>query len=148
MVDAEEALYRSIGKRLRAQRLRSGQKLSQAKLAKMLGISRASIVNIEAGRQHAPLYLLWQIAEVLETDLASLIPRRGEFLETEAVVELNDTMRKQIEVEADGNAQLKERLTSIVGRLLTTIETDSRRDKPSEGAKKPPPRPAGNHDHE
>jgi hypothetical protein len=31
-------------------------------------------------------------------------------------------MRKQIEVEAAGNAPLKKSLTNIVGRLLTTID--------------------------
>ena len=124
MADAD-ALYRTIGVRIRDARKRSAQKLSQAKLAKHLGVSRASIVNIEAGRQHAPLYLLWKIAEVLDTDLVMLIPRRADLLSTERVVKLNDTMRKQIKLEADGNASLEKTLTGIVGRLLTSIESDS-----------------------
>ena len=69
-----DELYRELGRKIREARERSGQKLSQEKLAKRLGISRASIVNIEAGRQHAPLHLLWQIAEILGTDLTFLIP--------------------------------------------------------------------------
>ena len=125
-----EALYRAIGQKIRERREQTAPKLSQDKLAKQLGISRASVVNIEAGRQHAPLHLLWQIAEALETDLAMLIPRRAELHSTETVIELNKTMRKQIELEANGDPNLEKGLTNIVGRLLATIETDTTRDKP------------------
>jgi hypothetical protein len=87
-------------------------------------------VNIEAGRQHAPLDLLWKIAQIFELELTMLIPQRAELLAIDNVVELNDRMRKQIEVEASGSATLKKSLTTIVGRLLTTIETDQPRKKP------------------
>jgi transcriptional regulator with XRE-family HTH domain len=120
----EEAIYGAIGTKMRQARERSAQKLSQVKLARILGVSRASIVNIEAGRQHASLLLLWRIAEVLETDLVQLIPRRAELAEGTTVVKLNDTMRKQIKLEADGNAAMEKKLTGIVGKLLTTIEQD------------------------
>jgi transcriptional regulator with XRE-family HTH domain len=102
-------------------------RLSQDKLAKRLGISRASIVNIEAGRQHAPLNLLWKIAQLLNVELTMLIPQRAELLAIDTTMELNDTMRKQIELEANGNPGLKKSLSAIVGRLLTTIETDQKR---------------------
>ncbi len=38
------------------------------------------MVNIEAGRQHTPLHVLWQIAELLETKFTSLIPSPEELL--------------------------------------------------------------------
>ena len=44
----EDALYRTVGDRVRAARERQPTKVSQVALAKKLGISRASIVNIEA----------------------------------------------------------------------------------------------------
>jgi transcriptional regulator with XRE-family HTH domain len=120
----DETLYRVIGARIRDSRKRSVERFSQARLAKRLNVSRASIVNIEAGRQHAPLHLLWRIAEILDTELVSLIPRRADLLPNQKAATLNDAMRKQIKSEADGNTSLEKKLTGIVGRLLTTIETD------------------------
>ncbi len=126
-MDDVEGLYPAVGRKIRDVRERATPRLSQDKLAKRLGISRASIVNIEAGRQHAPLNLLWKIAELLGTELTTLIPQRAELLAIDTAVKLNDKMRKQIEVEANGNGPLKKSLTNIVGRLLTTIETDKTR---------------------
>jgi transcriptional regulator with XRE-family HTH domain len=126
MADSD-ALYRAIGKRLRDGRGRSAQKVSQAKLAKQLGISRASIVNIEAGRQHAPLDLLWRIAAALDMELVQLIPHRAELAASAAVVDLGSGMRRQIQLEAKGNPELQKSLTKVVGRLLTSIETDRKR---------------------
>jgi DNA-binding XRE family transcriptional regulator len=126
-MDDVEGLYPAIGRKIRAARERSTPRLSQDKLAKRLGISRASIVNIEAGRQHAPLNLLWKIAHLLNVELTMLIPQRAELLAIDTTVELNDKMRKQIEIEANGNPGLKKSLSTIVGRLLTTIETDQKR---------------------
>lgn len=126
-MDDVEGLYPAIGQKIRAARERSMPRLSQDKLAKRLGISRASIVNIEAGRQHAPLNLLWKIAQLLNVELTMLIPQRAELLAIDTTMELNDTMRKQIELEANGNPGLKKSLSAIVGRLLTTIETDQKR---------------------
>jgi DNA-binding XRE family transcriptional regulator len=129
-MDDVPGLYTAVGRKIRSARDRSTPRLSQDNLAKRLGISRASIVNIEAGRQHAPLDLLWKIAQILELELTMLIPQHAELLAIDNVVELNDRMRKQIEVEASGSATLKKSLTTIVGRLLTTIETDQPRKKP------------------
>ena len=64
MTDFDE-VYRVLGRKVR--QMREVQRMSQDSLAQHLGISRASMVNIEAGRQRAPLHLLWQIAEVLHS---------------------------------------------------------------------------------
>lgn len=48
--------------------------LTQAKLAKAVGVSRTSIVNIEAGRQPVYLHHLVVIAAILEVEPADLIP--------------------------------------------------------------------------
>ena len=119
---AMDALYKAIGRRIREARERGVPKVSQAKLAQYLAISRASIVNIEAGRQHAPLHVLWQIAEKLDIELSMLIPRRAELADTGNVVELNDAMRRQIQQEANGNPALEKSITTIVGRIISNIE--------------------------
>jgi transcriptional regulator with XRE-family HTH domain len=121
MADSD-TLYRAVGRKIRETRERLGQKLSQEKLAKRLGMSRASIVNIEAGRQHAPLHLLWQIAEILQTDLTLLIPPRHEVLATSAPIQLDKKTVRQIEVAANGNPEARKSLADLVGKLKTTIE--------------------------
>ena len=53
-------LYRLLGERI--QRARFENRKSQRVLAEELGMSRTSMVNIEKGRQHTSLHVLWQIA--------------------------------------------------------------------------------------
>lgn len=131
MTDTDD-LYRELGRKIRAARERGGERLSQDKLAKQLKLSRASIVNIEAGRQHAPLHLLWKIAEALGTDLALLIPRREDLLVVADAVQLDSNMLKQIEDAANGNPDTVKVLTGFVTKLKTTIESERPREKPNE----------------
>jgi len=116
-------LYRELGKKLR--QARETQGLSQEKLAGQLGISRASVVNIEAGRQRAPLHLLWRLSEALGTELCLLIPRLEEMLPSAEQVELGPDMIRQIREIAHGDAQTTQVLTRFVGRLRTAIESNS-----------------------
>lgn len=58
--------------------LRNEENLTQKDLANSIGVSRTSIVNIEGGNQHAPLHVLWDIAETLDGELESLIPSKRE----------------------------------------------------------------------
>jgi transcriptional regulator with XRE-family HTH domain len=134
MADFDE-LYRELGRRIRQARERNGEKLSQDALAKRLGISRASVVNIEAGRQRAPLHLLWQIAELLGTDLTQLIPRSEELLAPANQVRLDKEMMKQIEEAANGDPGTMKVLTGLVGKLKATIETPRSGRKPHEQRK-------------
>ena len=118
-----DALYKVLGERIRAARERSSGRLSQASLAKQLGVSRASIVNIEAGRQHAPLGLLWEIAHALDTELALLIPQRAELEDAAADAVLNDSMLKQIKMKAGGDESMERDLTSFVAQLLVAANS-------------------------
>ena len=135
MADFDD-LYRELGRKIRQARERQGQKLSQGALAQRLGISRASMVNIEAGRQHAPLHLLWQIAELLGSDLTLLIPSRDELLATSNTVELEKAMMKQIEDFAKGDSARIKLLTGFASKLNATIETP-RADRKSHEQRKP-----------
>lgn len=63
--------YREFGERLR--REREGH-LSQSQLADRVGLSRASIANIERGRQRVPLHMLRVFARELGVDPISLLP--------------------------------------------------------------------------
>lgn len=122
MVDSS-GLYKAIGRKIRTARERLEPKLSQAKLAKKVGISRVSVVNIEAGRQHAPVSLLWHIAEILEIELLVLIPRRNELHPSGSQVSLDHKTIEQIRQAAVGNRDTVQKLTGVVSKLKTTLET-------------------------
>lgn len=64
--------YRGFGSVIRRRRDTLG--LTQAKLASQVGLTRASIANIETGRQKVLLHQLVQIAEALELAPADLLP--------------------------------------------------------------------------
>ena len=122
MTDFDE-LYRELGRKIRQARERQGERLSQDALAKQLGISRASIVNIEAGRQRTPLHLLWQIAELLGTELTLLIPTREDLLAPTNQVQLEREMMKRIEEATKGDPSKLKALTGLVRKLQTAIDT-------------------------
>ena len=66
-------LYREIGRRIRRLRKAAGQ--TQEQLATQVGVSRASIANIEAGRQNFLLHNIYAIAEALDLGTpVSLLP--------------------------------------------------------------------------
>jgi transcriptional regulator with XRE-family HTH domain len=66
--------YKELGKKIAAaRRIRAG--LTQARLAAAVGLSRASIVNIEAGRQPVAVHHLVMIAAQLGLSVGDLIPR-------------------------------------------------------------------------
>ena len=71
MVDTT-MVYPEIGKRIRC--VRDLRKLTQEELAKRLGLSRVSVVNIEAGRQQTPVHRLYEIALLLDCDVDALMP--------------------------------------------------------------------------
>ena len=114
----EKLLYGMIGQRIRQARERLNPKMSQAKLAEKLTLSRASIVNIEAGRQHPPLHLLWQIAEELDTQVTDLFPPRAELYAASEPVKLSPEIAAQIEEFAKGDQVTKRRLSEFINRVL------------------------------
>lgn len=69
-----EPFYRDLG--VRIQHLRSAKRLSQEQLAAQLQppMTRASIANIETGKQRVLAHTLAQIASVLEVTVGELFP--------------------------------------------------------------------------
>jgi len=122
-----DGLYREIGRKIRDARERAAPKLSQDKLAKRLGMSRASVVNIEAGRQHPPLHLLWQIAEILGTDLVLLLPRRDELSAQSSAVELDKDTINEIKRAAKGDPKTQKVLAGFVSKLRISLETTDKK---------------------
>lgn len=68
----KKIFYSKLGENIRQERMRKN--VSQEYLAKILQLSRPSIVNIEKARQYPPLHLVVEISNALETSIYELIP--------------------------------------------------------------------------
>jgi transcriptional regulator with XRE-family HTH domain len=105
-------LYRLVGDRI--QRARFENRKSQRVLAEELGMSRTSMVNIEKGRQHTSLHVLWQIAERLNVEAASLLPTRRDYLASNRPVVLDRMTIEKINREAEDDPDTKRQLEEFV----------------------------------
>lgn len=86
-------LYRFVGSEIRRRRERLGK--TQDELALQIGLSRASVANLEAGRQAVPLHHLVEIAAVLGVSAADILPQepRLEITDTKVLDDLPSTVR-------------------------------------------------------
>jgi transcriptional regulator with XRE-family HTH domain len=69
----QATFYRKLGENIR--KCRKRHKLSQDALAKLVGLTRTSLTNIESGRQHPPLHTFCDIVEQLKANVFELLPR-------------------------------------------------------------------------
>jgi transcriptional regulator with XRE-family HTH domain len=118
---AEKRLYRLIGERVSSARSSTG--LSQNKLAKKLGLSRVSVVNIEKGRQRPPVHVLWKIAEALGVEITDLIPALAQIANTEASVHLDNRTISMIEEAANDDPATLRRLTEFIKHARTKLDS-------------------------
>jgi len=73
MTDLE--IYRLIGSRIAARR--KDLRLKQVEVAEQIGLTRASLANIEKGRQKIMLHQIYKLVEALKTDsIVDLVPSR------------------------------------------------------------------------
>lgn len=69
----EDVLYHAVGRAIAMRRDELG--FTQSDIATMVGLSRASLANIETGRQKILLHYLYRIAAALELEgVDSLLP--------------------------------------------------------------------------
>jgi transcriptional regulator with XRE-family HTH domain len=81
----DEEIYRMLGLRIAARRREL--KLTQAVLAEKVRMSRASIANIEGGRQNVLLHQVYRFSEALKMSEASeLLPPAGSSQSNSALV--------------------------------------------------------------
>lgn len=71
-----EYFYKLVGTKI--SNCRKEKKISQTTLATRMGLSRSSIANIELGKQHTSLYVLYQIGEILKTPINEFFPSKQE----------------------------------------------------------------------
>ncbi len=115
----DQLIYQLVGEHIRAARQRFVPPMSQVQLAEKIGVSRASVVNIEAGRQRPPLHVLWQITDALGLELIDLIPSHAEYAKLQEPGELDEQMVAQIEEAAGDDATTRQLLTDFVSRART-----------------------------
>lgn len=90
MLDFSSALYKILGDRIKDRRL--SLEMSQTDLSLILkDLKRASISNIEKGRQHPPLDTVYRICDALRLDIHTILPTYSEVLD---YIEKNNTDSK------------------------------------------------------
>jgi transcriptional regulator with XRE-family HTH domain len=94
--------------------------MTQTALAAKLKLSRVSVVNIEQGRQRAPVHVLWQIGEHLGLEPNALIPRHREYLEEGDGVHLDADTVARIETAARGDPATNRKLTEFIKMAKAT----------------------------
>lgn len=90
-----EPFYEALGQRV--QQLRNKQGMTQEKLGGLLEppVTRASIANIESGKQRVMAHTLVRLADVLDTTLSGLVPeleKRRSVISTSVEAELAEKL--------------------------------------------------------
>ncbi len=78
MDDFKNSLYKIVGERIKLKREKL--EITQKHLSENLGISRASVSNIEVGRHQATLVNLYEISQLLKIDICDLLPKYDEVI--------------------------------------------------------------------
>lgn len=91
MID-EQRLYKALGKNirdLRATKQGANGLLTQAELAKYVGLERTSITNLEKGSQKVPLHVLYAVCNTLDVDVVDVLPPLQEVVRRETSTQLD-----------------------------------------------------------
>jgi transcriptional regulator with XRE-family HTH domain len=105
----ESSIYAALGELVREHR--EGQGMSQGALGKRIGLSRASIANIERGRQRIPLHHLYRMADALGVKAHTLLPN------------LDDLPSPNVERNINSTMQLNAREQAEVAKVLGAMDT-------------------------
>lgn len=108
-----DELYKQIGSLIKNRRGRL--RITQEKLAQRLVISRASLANIETGRQNLSVHQLYLLASALDLNPSDLLPAVGSLAESELntlpmPADLNAKQKQQIAQLLDGQQDTQNKL--------------------------------------
>lgn len=103
-----DALYRELGRAIHQLRTQRNPKMSQKALAGAVGISRASIANIERGHHRVQLHVLYDIATALDLEPHDLMPHP-------------DRQDRPTRLPEDVSKELNPRERAAVDRLLRSV---------------------------
>jgi transcriptional regulator with XRE-family HTH domain len=82
-------IYSEFGRLIAERRKRSG--MTQQAFAKALDLSRATVANIERGKQAVQLHVIIQMAAVLNIDVQELIPTLDQGIPT---IQVKDWLKR------------------------------------------------------
>ena len=91
MID-EVRLYKTMGQSIRELRLAmqgANGSMTQAELARSVGLERTSITNLENGSQKVPLHVLYAVCRALNVDVADVLPPLSEVVRRESSTQLD-----------------------------------------------------------
>ncbi len=108
---APEPIYKEIGRIIRARRRVLDR--PQERLANEVGISRATLANIETGRQRVLVHQLYGFAKALDLALADLLPEQ---LPQRASAEWSG-----MPIEGDLNAEQKKQVAGLIEAVGTQL---------------------------
>lgn len=109
----DSKIYAALGELVRKHR--ETQEMSQEALGKRIGLSRASVANIEKGRQRIPLHHLYRLAQALGVNAHTLLPDLNGFPSPSFERGINSSMELSVQEQAD------------VAKVLNTIDAQPRR---------------------
>lgn len=92
--------------------------MSQAHLAGQVGLLRTSITNIEAGRQKAPLHVLYALCDALDVEVTDLLP---------AIATVRGVAREEIAVDADHITKVPPMTAQFLRGLLDESASKTRK---------------------
>lgn len=111
---------KEIGTRLRV--LREGINLSQAKIAKLIGISQVSINRYESGSAFPPAKTLLWYADYFDVSMDYIFSRtdkpQGKLYNFKPKIEDNEDMRQFIEMCFDPNSPMSEKLKDTLLQMM------------------------------
>jgi len=122
--DGWDHLYADVGARIARERKAAG--MSQNRLAEQIRVTRASIVNIEAGRQRAPLHVLWQIASALEIEVFALIPSRDDAMASKKPLQLDSDVVALIERATADDPRKHRQIADFIQQAKTKLASPPR----------------------
>lgn len=119
IAQSEEKFYEEIGERIRNFRLKAG--INQEVFSELVNMTRASVVNIEKGRQRPSLYLLIRIAGILKVDYIDLIPYELNIKR----LPIEENKYKEVDfgsIIASSDVDLNERVKSSMNQFIKQIK--------------------------
>lgn len=112
---SDQAVYKAFGRAIATRRKELD--LTQAKLAARVGMSRASIANIESGRQNVLLHHVYSLASALEfSKVSDLLPTQPKPSRQEDF----DVILSDKSVTARGKAQITDLIASALAQRGST----------------------------
>ena len=115
-----ESIYQHIGAVIRTRRNALKPRLTQEALAQRVGISRASLANIETGRQNVLVHQLYALADALSLDPSDFLLPANQ----------NTTGQEPSDFLP---ADLKPRQMQDIVRLIPEVRTEPTREKDGHG---------------